>query len=68
MISIILEKGPEGTVKCNVPLSKTIEELKPARYEISIKMLRNQRTLSQNAYLHGVVIPAVAQEVGNIYP
>lgn len=68
MISIILEKSQEGIVKCNIPLAKTIEELKPARYEISIKMLRNQRTLNQNAYFHGVVIPAVAQDIGNIYP
>lgn len=33
--------------------------------KIELKILREKRTLKQNSYLHGVVIPIYAIEVGN---
>lgn len=46
----------EGKIKNPKPVRKIFEELTDGRYVLKIEK-RNKRSLSQNKYLHGVLIP-----------
>lgn len=65
MISIFFQKTDKVTADRNI--RETLEGLEEGNYELIIKKVRKQRSNPQNAYFHSVVVPMVAEEMGEVY-
>ena len=65
MISIFFQKTDKVVADRNI--RETLEGLEEGTYEMIIKKVRKQRSKEQNAYFHGVVLPLVAEEMGEVY-
>jgi hypothetical protein len=65
MISIFFQKTDKVTADRNI--RETIEGLEEGTYEMIIKKVRKQRSKEQNAYFHSVILPLVAEEMGEVY-
>lgn len=56
-----------NAVQTSPTLREVVDSLRPGDYEIEIKRVYRNRTLAQNRYWWGVVVPLVAEEIGNVF-
>lgn len=56
-----IERYPDGTTLRMDTVFNALKELLPGRWQITITKYKKKRSLSQNAYYHGAIIPAVKQ-------
>lgn len=63
-----LNKLEDWIIKCDFPVKLIFEKLTPGKYVFTLKKVFQKRTLPQNAYLHGVVVPMLAEHMGMVIP
>lgn len=63
---MIIRLDISDTIKANFPVSETIKWLPHGNYTLEIKKVRQSRSNSQNAYFHWVIVPYIAERMGEI--
>jgi hypothetical protein len=56
-----------GQIKANYPLASTLSSLPDGDYTLEVVKVRKQRSAEQNAYFHGVIVPCIAEYMGEVY-
>ena len=62
-----LDKSDTG-ITSEKSLKVVLEELRNGKYLVEFKLMREKRSLNQNSFFHGVVVPCYGEYVGHIYP
>ena len=57
----------DNKITSDKSLEKVVEDLQSGKYSVEFKLIRNQRTLTQNAYLHWVSFPWIAEYMWEIF-